>query len=156
MSINYIEGNTKPSSAKVGIVVSRWNSSITERMLNGALKALNGNGISDKDIVVARCPGSFELPLAVKSLLESKNLDGVVALGVVIRGGTPHFEYVCDAVTTGLANLNLNTGKPIAFGVLTTDDTKQALERVGDKGNKGAEAALAVLEMISLQQELNK
>ncbi len=156
MSINYIEGNTKPSSAKVGIVVSRWNSSITERMLNGALKALNGNGISDKDIVVARCPGSFELPLAVKSLLDSKNLDGVVALGVVIRGGTPHFEYVCDAVTTGLANLNLNTGKPIAFGVLTTDDTKQALERVGDKGNKGAEAALAVLEMISLQQELNK
>lgn len=156
MSINYIEGNTKPSSAKVGIVVSRWNSSITERMLNGALKALNGNGISDKDIVVVRCPGSFELPLAVKSLLDSKNLDGVVALGVVIRGGTPHFEYVCDAVTTGLANLNLNTGKPIAFGVLTTDDTKQALERVGDKGNKGAEAALAVLEMISLQQELNK
>jgi 6,7-dimethyl-8-ribityllumazine synthase len=156
MSINYIEGNTKPSSAKVGIVVSRWNSSITERMLNGAIKALNGNGISDGDIVVARCPGSFELPLAVKSLLESRDLDGVIALGVVIRGGTPHFEYVCDAVTTGITNLNLSTGKPIAFGVLTTDDTKQALERVADKGNKGAEAALAVLEMISLQQELNK
>lgn len=156
MSIKYIEGNTKPSSAKVGIVVSRWNSSITERMLNGAIKALNGNGISDEDIVVARCPGSFELPLAVKSLLESRDLDGVIALGVVIRGGTPHFEYVCDAVTTGITNLNLSTGKPIAFGVLTTDDTKQALERVGDKGNKGAEAALAVLEMISLQQELNK
>lgn len=156
MSINYIEGNTKPSSAKVGIVVSRWNSSITERMLNGAIKALKGNGISEKDIVVARCPGSFELPLAVKSLLESRDLDGVIALGVVIRGGTPHFEYVCDAVTTGITNLNLSIGKPIAFGVLTTDDTKQALERVGDKGNKGAEAALAVLEMISLQQELNK
>ncbi|MEP0004745.1 MAG: 6,7-dimethyl-8-ribityllumazine synthase [Balneola sp.] len=156
MSINYIEGNTKPLCAKVGIVVSRWNSSITERMLNGAIKALNGNGISDEAIVVARCPGSFELPLAVKSLLESRDLDGVIALGVVIRGGTPHFEYVCDAVTTGITNLNLNTGKPIAFGVLTTDDTKQALERVGDKGNKGAEAALAVLEMISLQQELNK
>ncbi|MBO6570928.1 MAG: 6,7-dimethyl-8-ribityllumazine synthase [Balneola sp.] len=156
MSINYIEGNTKPSSAKVGIVVSRWNSSITERMLNGAIKALNGNGIPDGDIVVARCPGSFELPLAVKSLLESRDLDGVIALGVVIRGGTPHFEYVCDAVTTGITNLNLSTGKPIAFGVLTTDDTKQALERVADKGNKGAEAALAVLEMISLQQELNK
>ncbi|XWN37890.1 MAG: 6,7-dimethyl-8-ribityllumazine synthase [Balneola sp.] len=155
MSITYIEGNTKPNNARIGIVVSRWNSSITERMLDGALKVLKGNGIKEENIIVARCPGSFELPLAVQSVLDSKPVDGIIALGVVIRGGTPHFEYVCDAVTRGITDLNLNFKKPIAFGVLTTDDVKQALERVGDKGNKGGEAALAVLEMISLQQKLN-
>lgn len=155
MSITYVEGHTKPNNARIGIVVSRWNSSITERMLDGALKALKGNGIKEENIIVARCPGSFELPLAVQSVLDSKPVDGIIALGVVIRGGTPHFEYVCDAVTRGITDLNLNFKKPIAFGVLTTDDVKQALERVGDKGNKGGEAALAVLEMISLQQKLN-
>lgn len=155
MSITYIEGSTRSEGSKIGIVVSRWNSSITERMLEGALKALKGNGIDEENITVARCPGSFELPLAVQSLLESKQLDGVIALGVVIRGGTPHFEYVCDAVTRGIIDLNLMTKKPVAFGVLTTDDVKQAMARVGEKGNKGGEAALAVLEMISLQQKLN-
>jgi 6,7-dimethyl-8-ribityllumazine synthase len=155
MSITYIEGSTRSEGSKIGIVVSRWNSSITERMLEGALKALTGNGIDEENIIVARCPGSFELPLAVQSLLESKQLDGVIALGVVIRGGTPHFEYVCDAVTRGIIDLNLMTKKPVAFGVLTTDDVKQAMARVGEKGNKGGEAALAVLEMISLQQKLN-
>jgi len=154
MGITFIEGNTKPGDAKIGIVVSRWNSSITEKMLNGAVKALRGNGISESNIVVARCPGSFELPLAVQSLLRSKELDGVIALGVVIRGGTPHFEYVCDAVTRGILEINLSENKPVAFGVLTTDDVKQALDRVGDDGNKGGEAALALLEMISLQQKL--
>lgn len=155
MSITYIEGSTKPKDAKIGIVVSRWNSSITERMLEGALKALKGNGINEEDIIVARCPGSFELPLAVQSMLDSKSVDGIIALGVVIRGGTPHFEYVCDAVTRGITDINIRSKKPVAFGVLTTDDVKQALERVGEKGNKGGEAALAVLEMISLQQKLN-
>ncbi|MEQ8577145.1 MAG: 6,7-dimethyl-8-ribityllumazine synthase [Balneola sp.] len=155
MSITYIEGNTNPEGVKIGIVVSRWNSSITERMLQGALKALKGNGIMETDIIVSRCPGSFELPLAVKSMLDSKPVDGIIALGVVIRGGTPHFEYVCDAVTRGIMDINLASKKPVAFGVLTTDDVKQAIERVGDKGNKGGEAALAVLEMISLQQKLN-
>ncbi|MEQ9280216.1 MAG: 6,7-dimethyl-8-ribityllumazine synthase [Balneola sp.] len=155
MSITYIEGNTNPEGVKIGIVVSRWNSSITERMLQGALKALKGNEIMETDIIVSRCPGSFELPLAVKSMLDSKPVDGIIALGVVIRGGTPHFEYVCDAVTRGIMDINLASKKPVAFGVLTTDDVKQAIERVGDKGNKGGEAALAVLEMISLQQKLN-
>lgn len=155
MSINYIEGTTKPEDAKVGIVVSRWNSSITEKMLNGALSVLKGNGVSEDNIIVARCPGSFELPLAVQSLMNSKELDGVIALGVVIRGGTPHFEYVCDAVTRGILEINLKKKRPIAFGVLTTDNVKQALERVGEQGNKGGEAALALLEMISLQQKLN-
>lgn len=155
MGINYIESNSKPKNAKVGVVVSRWNSSITDKMLNGALEALKGNGVAEENIIVAKCPGSFELPLAVQTMLESKDLDGVIALGVVIRGGTPHFEYVCDAVTQGILDVNLKTGKPVAFGVLTTDDVKQALDRVGDKGNKGGEAALALLEMISLKQNLN-
>ncbi len=155
MSITFYEGKTNNEGAKIGIVVSRWNSSITDRMLDGALKVLKGNGVQDDDVIVARCPGSFELSLAVQYLLESKKLDGVIALGVVIRGGTPHFEYVCDAVTTGVSALNLKYNLPIAFGVLTTDDVKQALDRVGEKGNKGGEAALAVLEMISLKQEIN-
>tara|TARA_R110002124_G_scaffold277621_4_gene449179 strand:- start:18343 stop:18813 length:471 start_codon:yes stop_codon:yes gene_type:complete len=155
MGITYIEGDTKPEHAKVGIVVSRWNSSITEKMLDGALSVLKGNGVAEEHIIVTHCPGSFELPLAVQSLMDAKELDGVIALGVVIRGGTPHFEYVCDAVTQGILNINLKKGKPVAFGVLTTDNVKQALERVGDKGNKGGEAALALLEMISLQQKLN-
>lgn len=155
MGIQYFEGNTKPENPKIGIVVSRWNSSITEKMLEGALKVLRGNGISENNIIIARCPGSFELPLAVQSVMEAKKLDGVIALGVVIRGGTPHFEYVCDAVTQGILEINLKKGKPVAFGVLTTDNVKQALERVGEEGNKGSEAALALLEMISLQQKLN-
>ncbi len=149
-----IEGNTKPEGVSVGVVVSRWNSSITEKMLNGAVQALKGNGIDEEHITVARCPGSFELPLAVQYMLEEQKVDGVIALGVVIRGGTPHFEYVCDAVTRGLTDLNLKYGKPVAFGVLTTDTVKQAMDRAGEKGNKGGEAALAMLEMLSLKQEM--
>lgn len=149
-----IEGETKVNGAKVGIVVARWNSMITEKLLEGAVAALKGNGVADDDITVVRCPGAFELPLAGKLLLEQKDLDGVIAIGVVIRGGTPHFEYVCDAVTSGVLDLNMEYKIPVAFGVLTTDDVKQALERSGDEGNKGAEAALALLEMISLSGNL--
>lgn len=154
MSIKIIDGKTSVSGAKIGIVVSRWNSSITEKMLNGALKVLIGNGILDEDILVVRCPGSFEIPLTAEHILEEKEVDGVIALGVVIRGGTPHFEYVCDAVTQGVLKLNLTYQKPVAFGVLTTDDVKQAMDRAGDKGNKGGEAALALLEMIDIKRKL--
>lgn len=150
-----IEGSTTPEKSKVGIVVSRWNSMITEKMLDGALKALRSNGIQDDDITVVRCPGSYEIPLTVQKLIQTREVDGVVALGVVIRGGTPHFEYVCDAVNRGITDLILKHNKPIAFGVLTTDDVKQALERAGEKGNKGGEAALALLEMISIEQKLS-
>lgn len=150
-----IEGKTNPSGVKIGIVVSRWNSSITEQMLNGALAALKGNGILDEDIIITRCPGSFEIPLAANYLLEDTEVDGVIALGVVIRGGTPHFEYVCNAVTNGVLELNLKYKKPVAFGVLTTDDVKQALDRAGEKGNKGGEAALALLEMIDLKNKIS-
>lgn len=155
MGITIIDGKTALNGAKIGIVVSRWNSSITEKMLDGALKVLNGNGILDEDILVVRCPGSFEIPLTAQYILEEKEVDGIIALGVVIRGGTPHFEYVCDAVTQGVLNLNLNYKKPVAFGVLTTDDVKQAMDRAGEKGNKGGEAALALLEMIDIKQKLS-
>jgi len=155
MGITYIEGNQNLDNKKIGIVVSRWNSMITEKMLTGAIAALTANGISENDISVVRCPGSFEIPLACQMVFEQKDIDGIVALGVVIRGGTPHFEYVCEAVTKGVVEVNLKYNKPVAFGVLTTDDVKQALERAGEDGNKGAEAALALLEMISLNQNLN-
>ncbi len=155
MSVDIIEGNTSPQKVKVGIVVSRWNSMITDKMLDGALKALKGNGVDDADITVVRCPGSYEIPLAVQKVFEHREVDGVIALGVVIRGGTPHFEYVCDAVNRGITDLILAHNKPIAFGVLTTDDVQQALERAGQKGNKGGEAALALLEMLSLEQKLS-
>jgi 6,7-dimethyl-8-ribityllumazine synthase len=154
MAHELIEGDTNPGKMKIGIVVSRWNSMITEKMLEGAISALKGNGIQDEDITVVRCPGSYEIPLTVQKVIEHREVDGVVALGVVIRGGTPHFEYVCDAVNRGITDLILKHNKPVAFGVLTTDDVKQALERAGEKGNKGGEAALAVLEMISMEQKL--
>ena len=150
-----IDENTQLSDAKIGIVVSRWNSNITEQMLNGALEALKSNGINNHEITVVRCPGSYEIPLAAKHLITAKKVDGVIALGVVIRGGTPHFEYVCDAVNRGVLELNLKYQVPVAFGVLTTNDVKQALERVGTKGNKGGEAALAMLEMIKIGRKLN-
>lgn len=156
MAVKFIEGSTKPGKVKIGIVVSRWNSMITEKMLEGALAALKGNGISENDITVVRCPGSYEIPHTVQMVLENTEVDGVIALGVVIRGGTPHFEYVCDAVNRGISDLILKHNKTIAFGVLTTDDVQQALERAGEKGNKGGEAALALLEMISVEQNLKR
>lgn len=150
MPYKIIEGNTSQKNIKIGIVVSKWNSNITEQMLEGALAALRGNGVTEEDITVIKCPGSFEIPLTADYLLNKTDVDGVIALGVVIRGGTPHFEYVCNAVTKGVIELNLKYQKPVAFGVLTTDDVKQALDRAGAKGNKGGEAALALLEMIDI------
>jgi 6,7-dimethyl-8-ribityllumazine synthase len=154
MSVEIIEGNAQPGKVKVGVVVSRWNSMITDKLLDGALKALKGNGVLEEDITVIRCPGSYEIPLAVQKMIEHRDVAGVIALGVVIRGGTPHFEYVCDAVNRGITDLILKHNKPVAFGVLTTDDVKQALDRAGENGNKGGEAALALLEMISMEQKL--
>ncbi len=140
---------------KVGIVASKWNSFITDEMLEGAYKALTAKGVSENNIVVSRCPGSFELPMACKMMLNHQKPDGVVAIGVVIRGGTPHFDYVCDAVTRGITDLNLESVVPVTFGVLTTDTVEQAEERAGlEKGNKGAEAALALCEMIQLEESL--
>lgn len=141
---------------KIGIVSARWNSFITDEMMESALNTLRTKGVKDENIYCYRCPGAFELPLASKWCLEDLDLDGVVAIGAVIRGGTPHFDYVCDSVTRGLTDLNLSSGKPVSFGVLTTDTTEQALERAStEKGNKGAEAALALCEMIQLKSALS-
>ncbi len=143
------------STKKVAIVAANWNSFITDEMLEAAEYTLKRKGIPEENIYVSRCPGSFELPLACKWCLEHLEIDGVAAIGAVIRGGTPHFDYVCEAVTRGIADLNLQTGKPVAFGVLTTDTVEQATERASvEKGNKGAEAALALCEMIELKNSL--
>lgn len=155
MSHKVIEGSSGISDAKIGIVVARWNSAVTELMLEGALDALKGNGIKEDDIIVVRCPGAYEIPLACQYLITHQKVDGVIAIGAVIRGGTPHFEYVCDAVNRGVMDLNLKYQTPVAFGVLTTDDVKQALDRAGSNGNKGGEAALALLEMIDLGRKLS-
>lgn len=156
MSENLYEGTTPVEDLKIGIAVSQWYPSITDKMMEDAINKLVEEGVSKENIIVARCPGSFELPLAAQFMLESKELDGVIALGLVIRGETTHYDYVCDAVTSGISTLNLDYNIPIAFGVLTTENTKQAEERVnGTKGNKGEDAALAVLQMISLKYELN-
>ena len=124
-------------------------------MLEGAISTLVANGVKKNSITIVRCPGSYEIPLTAQWLLETKRYEGVIALGVVIRGGTPHFDYVCDAVNQGVLELNLRFSTPVAFGVLTTDDVQQALDRVGDKGNKGSEAALALLEMITVRRSLS-
>ena len=154
--IQEVSTSTVVKDATVGIVVSRWNSMITEAMLEGAISTLVANGVKKDSITIVRCPGSYEIPLTAQWLLETKRYEGVIALGVVIRGGTPHFDYVCDAVNQGVLDLNLRFSTPVAFGVLTTDDVQQALDRVGDKGNKGSEAALALLEMITVRRSLTE
>tara|TARA_A100001015_G_scaffold207042_1_gene231525 strand:- start:370 stop:849 length:480 start_codon:yes stop_codon:yes gene_type:complete len=153
--IHEVSTSTIIQDATVGIVVSRWNSIITEAMLEGAISTLVANGVKKNSITIVRCPGSYEIPLTAQWLLETKRYEGVIALGVVIRGRTPHFDYVCDAVNQGVLELNLRFSTPVAFGVLTTDDVQQALDRVGDKGNKGSEAALALLEMITVRRSLS-
>ncbi|MCC5941620.1 MAG: 6,7-dimethyl-8-ribityllumazine synthase [Balneolaceae bacterium] len=146
------ESNVDWQKIKVALVAAKWNSFITDEMLGAAIHSLKDKGISDENIFVYRCPGSFEIPLTCKWCLEHLDVDGVVAIGAVIRGGTPHFGYVCDAVTRGITDLNMSSSRPVSFGILTTDDVEQAEERASvDKGNKGAEAAIALCEMIELK-----
>jgi len=157
MAIEKIKGSDSESSFTIGIVVARWNSFITEKLLEGALDLLKSKGFTDDQLKVVYCPGAYEIPLTSQKLLTK--VDGVVALGAVIRGDTPHFDYVCDAVNYGVTELNIRTGKPVSFGVLTTDDVQQARERAGEgdgSGNKGAEAALALLEMLSVINKIGK
>ena len=153
MSGKGIDNSPAQVSANDGgyvIVVTRWNDDIVSGLLQGALLALSDIGIASDKVRIERVPGAFEIPLACQAATERADCDAVIALGAVIRGGTPHFEYVCDAVTKGVIELNLKYQKPVAFGVLTTDDVKQAIDRAGAKGNKGGEAALALLEMIDI------
>lgn len=157
MAVKIVEGDTSVNTYKVGIAVARWNSFITDRLLEGALDVLKSKGFNDEQVFVARCPGAYEIPLTAGKLLEQA--DGVIALGAVIRGDTPHFDYVCDAVNRGVLDLNMKHQKPVAFGILTTDNVQQARERAGaneSSGNKGAEAALALLEMLSLVEQIEK
>jgi 6,7-dimethyl-8-ribityllumazine synthase len=155
MAVHIIRGNFTSVNARIGIVVSRWNSFITERLKEGAIENLLVHGVPEKNITVVYCPGAYELPLTTKLMLESGNFDGIICLGAVIRGSTPHFDYVAGAVNSGLARLNLDFGKPVIFGVLTTDTIEQAIERAGTKaGNKGEDAALALIEMISVSNQL--
>ena len=150
-----IEGKLDARGMKFGIIVSRFNDFVTEKLLEGALKALRTHGGDDKDIDVVRVPGAFELPLLAERMAASRKYDALVCLGAVIRGDTPHFEYIAEGVLRGIGNVMLEHRIPISFGVLTTNNVEQALERAGTtKGNKGFEAALTAIEMASLNREI--
>ena len=155
-SVKSIEGALiVPEGAKFAIVASRFNAFIVERLVDGAVDALVRHGADAKNISVVRVPGAWEIPLVCKRLAKSGKLDAVVALGAVIRGATPHFDHVANEVSKGVAQASMESGVPIAFGVLTTDSIEQAVERAGTKaGNKGFDAAMAALEMVTLGKAL--
>jgi 6,7-dimethyl-8-ribityllumazine synthase len=150
------EGEYQPGNAGFAIVAARFNHEVVDRLLDGALRTLARHGVEASHITVARVPGAFELPLAALALGAREDVQAVITLGCVIRGGTPHFEYVCAEAARGVGQAALTLGKPVIFGVLTTDDPAQADERAGGAhGNKGEEAALAALEMVSLLRALS-
>ncbi len=155
MAENRVEGGLNAAGLKIGIVVSRWNEFITKALLEGALDALRRHGAAEADITVAHVPGSFEIPVAVQAMACSRKYDGIVALGAVIRGATTHYDHIAGAVTSGISSVMMQTGVPVAFGVITTESIEQAIERAGSKaGNKGAEAAIVAVEMASLLKQL--
>lgn len=146
-----IEGNFQNADAKYAILVGRFNSFVVESLLQGSIDTLKRHGVSDDNITVVRAPGAWELPLVAKKLAASQKFDAIIALGAVIRGGTPHFDYVAGECAKGLGVVGLEAGIPVAFGVLTTDSIEQAIERSGTKaGNKGVDAAMTAIEMLSL------
>ena len=150
-----VEGNLQAKGLKFAIIVSRFNDFISERLLGGALDALVRSGALDADIQVVKVPGAWEIPLTAKRLAEKQTCDAIVCLGAVIRGSTPHFEYVSAEVSKGIAAVSLDHGIPVTFGVLTTDNLEQAIERAGSKaGNKGWDAAQAAIEMANLMKKL--
>lgn len=155
MSLKTIEGTFVAPKGKFALVVGRFNSFVVESLVSGAVDALVRHGIAQDAITVIRAPGAFELPLVAQKVASLGEFDAIIALGAVIRGGTPHFEYVAGECTKGLAQVSLEFGVPVSFGVLTVDSIEQAIERSGTKaGNKGAEAALSALEMVSLLAQL--
>lgn len=140
---------------RFGIILSRFNDLITERLLEGALGTLRRHGVNTEALPVVECPGAFEIPVLAKRMATSGEYDAIIALGAVIRGATPHFDYVCSGVTSGITSVSVETGVPVIFGVLTTDTVEQAIERAGTKaGNKGTEAALAALEMVDVHAQI--
>lgn len=154
-SIKNIEGDLVVRGARFGIVLARFNSFIVGRLLEGAVDALQRHGAESDAIEVVRVPGAFEIPLALKKMAMASKYDGLIALGAIIRGGTPHFEFVASECTKGMAQVNMQHEIPIAFGVLTVDTIEQAIERAGTKaGNKGVEAAVSVIEMVNLLKKI--
>jgi len=155
MNINTIEGAMTVSKARFCLVAARFNSFIVESLLEGALDILKRHGAAEEEITLVRVPGAFEMPLVVEKLAAGGKYDAIVALGAVIRGGTPHFDYVAGECVKGIAQVSLKHGIPVSFGVLTVDSIEQAVERAGTKaGNKGAEAALSAIEMVNLLRQL--
>ncbi|MBR3103542.1 MAG: 6,7-dimethyl-8-ribityllumazine synthase [Lachnospiraceae bacterium] len=151
MSINLIEGNVVAKKGlRVGIVASRFNSFIVQKLLDGAVDGLVRHGVEEKNISAMWVPGAFEIPLAAKKMAESDKYDAVIAVGAVIRGSTTHYDYVCAEVSKGIASVSLSANKPVLFGVITTENIEQAIERAGSKaGNKGYDCALAAIEMVN-------
>ncbi|RDI43128.1 6,7-dimethyl-8-ribityllumazine synthase [Falsibacillus pallidus] len=148
---NIYEGNLVGTGLKVGIIVSRFNEFITGKLLSGAEDALKRHGVNMEDVDIAWVPGAFEIPLTAKKLADTKKYDAVITLGTVIRGATPHFDYVSSEVAKGVSSAGMNSGVPVVFGVLTTDTIEQAIERAGTKaGNKGWEAGVTAIEMANL------
>lgn len=152
---NYLEGKLDASGLRFGIIVGRFNSFIGERLLEGALDAIVRHGASDGDVDVMRVPGAFEIPLAAQKMAACGKYDAIICLGAVIRGATPHFDYVAGEVSKGVAQVSLQSGVPVIFGVLTTDTIEQAVERAGTKaGNKGFDAAVTAIETVNVFKEL--
>ena len=148
------QGRLQAKGLKIGIVVSRFNQFISERLLEGALDALHKLGTEEKDISIYRVPGSFEIPIIVKKLAGTKKVDGIICLGALIRGDTPHFDFLSAEITKGLAQVSMEEGMPVSFGILTVDTIEQGIERAGAKsGNKGWDAAFSVVETLNLIKE---
>ena len=171
MTVTTLDANTQAHGLRIAIVAARFNAFVVDRLLAGALETLKRQGASESNIVVARVPGAFDIPVAAKKLADSRRFDAIVALGAVIRGATPHFDYVCAECASGITRVSLDSGIPIAFGVLTTDNEAQALERAGAvaneatqgsahvdtlTGNKGADAALCAIEMANLLRAIGQ
>ncbi|MDD3593119.1 MAG: 6,7-dimethyl-8-ribityllumazine synthase [Candidatus Gastranaerophilales bacterium] len=153
--VNIIEGKLVADSEKVAVVAGRFNEFISSKLLSGCVDTLKRHGIKDENIDVIWTPGAFEIPLAAQKLASNPKYDGVIALGAVIKGSTPHFDFVAAEVSKGIAQVGLTSEKPVIFGVLTTDSIEQAIERAGTKsGNKGSDAALALIEMMNLMKQL--
>jgi 6,7-dimethyl-8-ribityllumazine synthase len=150
-----ISGQLKADGKKIAIVASRFNEFITGKLISGAQDMLKRHGASDEDISIYWVPGAFEIPSVAKKIADSKKVDGIICLGCVIRGATPHFDYVAAEVSKGVASVGLNGTVPVVFGVLTTDSIEQAIERAGTKsGNKGADAAISAIEMVNLYSQI--
>lgn len=150
-----LEGKLTAKNMKIAIVVARFNEFITSKLLSGCIDCLIRHDAADEDLTVAWVPGAFEIPMAAKKLAESGKYDAVICLGAVIRGATPHFDYVCAEASKGIAQVSMQTGVPVAFGVLTTENIQQAVERAGTKaGNKGVDCAMTAMEMVNLFKEM--